>query len=38
MLFKQFALSYEDKKEDIDVYVIGKKAKEYCVRRGYTII
>lgn len=38
MLFKQFASSYEDKKEYIDVYVIGKKAKEYCMRRGYSII
>jgi F-type H+-transporting ATPase subunit gamma len=33
MLFKQFALEYDDNKENIDVYVVGKKAKEYCTRR-----
>lgn len=38
MLFKQFALAYEEDKDNLDVYVIGKKAKEYCTRRGYTIV
>lgn len=38
MLFKQFALEYDDNKENIDVYVVGKKAKEYCTRRGYTVV
>lgn len=38
MLFKQFAIAHEDNKHNLDVYVIGKKAKEYCIRRGYTIV
>jgi F-type H+-transporting ATPase subunit gamma len=32
MLFKQFTMAYDKNKENIDVYVIGKKAREYCVR------
>ncbi len=38
MLFKQFALEYDDCKDNVDVYTIGKKAKEYCVRRGFAIV
>lgn len=38
ILFKQFAAEYDDKQDSIEVFVIGKKAKEYCTRRGYTII
>ncbi len=37
VLFKQFAAQYEDKKQSVEVYVVGKKAKEYCLRRGYII-
>lgn len=36
-LLKQFTAEYEDY-NNLDVYVIGKKGKEYCTRRGYTII
>lgn len=36
-LLKQFAWAYNDI-SNLDVYVIGKKGKEYCTRRGYTII
>ncbi len=38
LLFKQFASEYDDCKDNVDVYVIGKKAKEYCTRRGFTVI
>ncbi len=38
ILLKQFGLKYEHDKDNLDVYVIGKKAKEYCTRRGYTIV
>ena len=38
VLFKQFHAEYEDKKDIVEVYVIGKKAREYCQRRGYTVI
>ncbi len=36
-LLKQFSSEYEDK-ELLDVYVIGKKGKEYCDRRGYHVV
>lgn len=35
ILFKQFHLHYADKKETLDVFTIGKKAREFCARRGY---
>ena len=38
MLFKQFTAEYSDNKDNLDVYVIGKKAKEFCTRSGYTIV
>jgi F0F1-type ATP synthase gamma subunit len=38
MLLKQFDLEYNDYRNEVDVYVIGKKAREYCTRRGYTIV
>lgn len=38
VLFKQFALEYQDRKEDVDVFVVGKKSQEYCLRNGYNII
>ena len=38
VLFKQFAAQYEDKKQSVEVYVVGKKAKEYCLRRGYVVV
>jgi len=38
MLFKQFDFEYNDCRDEVDVYVIGKKAREYCTRRGYTIV
>jgi len=38
MLFKQFDVAYETDKEIVDVYVIGKKAREYCTRRWYTVV
>jgi len=38
MLFKQFTAEYSDNKDNLDVYVIGKKAKEFCIRSGYTIV
>lgn len=38
MLFKQFSAKYDDVKSELDVYVIGKKALEYCNRCGYTVV
>ncbi len=38
MLLKQFDTEYGEYRENVDVYVIGKKAKEYCSRRGYNIV
>lgn len=38
ILFKQFSATYSDKKDELEVFVIGKKAKEYCARNGYTIV
>jgi F-type H+-transporting ATPase subunit gamma len=38
ILFKQFAAEYDDKQDSIEVFTIGKKAKEYCTRRGYVIV
>ncbi len=38
LLFKQFDQAYADTQDLVDVYAIGKKAKEYCKRRGYTVI
>jgi F-type H+-transporting ATPase subunit gamma len=37
LLFKQFAHEYDHRKSEIDVFVVGKKAKEYCTRKGYTV-
>lgn len=37
-LLKHFDNDYTDKKDNTDVYVIGKKGKEFCVRRGYNMI
>ena len=37
-LFKQFENEYADHKEELDVYVIGKKGREFCVRRGYHVV
>lgn len=38
ILFKQFSAEYSDKKDILEVFVIGKKAKEYCIRNGYAIV
>lgn len=38
ILFKQFDLSYANKKDSLDVYAIGKKAREYCTRKGYRVV
>lgn len=38
ILFKQFDLEYDAVKDNLDVYVIGKKGVEFCTRRGYTIV
>ncbi len=38
ILFKQFHAQCESKKDSIDVYAIGKKAKDYMQRRGYTLV
>lgn len=38
MLFKQFDSEYESIKDNLDVYVIGKKGIEFATRRGYTIL
>lgn len=37
-LFKQFENEYADHKEKLDVYVIGKKGREFCARRGYSVV
>ncbi len=37
-LFKQFENEYADHKEELDVYVIGKKGREFCARRGYHVV
>ena len=37
-LFKQFENEYADHKEELDVYVIGKKGREFCTRRGYHVV
>ena len=37
-LFKQFENEYADHKEELDVYVIGKKGREFCARRGYSVV
>lgn len=38
MLFKQFAKSYDHCKSDIEVFAIGKKARDYCVKKWYVIV
>lgn len=38
ILFKQFAAEYDDRQDSVEVFTIGKKAKEYCTRRGYTVV
>lgn len=38
LLFKAFEEQVKDKKDNLDVYVIGKKGVEYCRRHEYTII
>lgn len=38
VLFKQFHSQYDKIKDSIDVFTIGKKAKDFCIRRGYTTI
>lgn len=38
MLLKQFDTEYGECRDVVDVYAIGKKAKEYCSRRGYNIV
>lgn len=38
LLFKQFDAEYKSHKDNLDVYVIGKKWIEYCTRRGYHIV
>ena len=37
-LFKQFESEYADHKDELDVYVIGKKGREFCARRGYSVV
>ena len=38
ILFKHFDTEYDKLKDNLDVYVIGKKGIEFCTRRGYTIV
>lgn len=38
LLFKQFHKKYEHQQSHVAVYAIGKKAKEFCIRRWYTVI
>lgn len=38
MLFKQFSTQYSDRKDNVVVYTIGKKANEYCIRRWYIVV
>ena len=33
ILFKQFASEYDHRKSEVEVFAIGKKAREYCARR-----
>lgn len=37
-LFKQFESEYANHKDELDVYVIGKKGREFCARRGYSVV
>ena len=37
-LFKQFESEYANHKDELDVYVIGKKGREFCARRGYHVV
>ena len=37
-LFKQFENEYAYHKEELDVYVVGKKGREFCARRGYHVV
>ena len=36
-LFKKIHATFEEKKDNIDLYIIGKKTKEYFSRRKYSI-
>ena len=38
MLLKQFDVEYETSKNNLDVFVVGKKWIEFCARRGYTVV
>lgn len=38
LLFKYFDEQYHAQKDLLDVYVIGKKWKEFCARRWYSVI
>ncbi len=37
-LFKKIHTTFEHQKETTDIYIVGKKAKEYFSRRDYTIV
>jgi F-type H+-transporting ATPase subunit gamma len=37
-LFKQLDAIYADRKDTLDIYTIGKKATEYCAKRGYIVV
>lgn len=38
MLFKAFDEHYKNDKSDLDVFVVGKKAVEYCRHHGYKVV
>ena len=38
ILFKQFHSQYATQSDTLDVYTLGKKARDYMQRRGYTIV
>lgn len=38
MLLKQFDTEYETSKDNLDVFVVGKKGVEFCSRRWYHVV
>lgn len=37
-LFKNLSAEYQDSKDTTDVFVVGKKGVEFCIRAGYNIV
>jgi len=37
-LFKDLSTQYQDRKENTDVFVVGKKGFEFAVRAGYSVV